>query len=172
MPTTNSSGLGAFDALGDHQAVAALLECCHSSVWAQEIASSRPFTDLEALFDKADAVLAELPESEIYDALSGHPRIGERSESAASTREQSGVSSATEDVLAELRQKNAEYEETFGHVYLVCASGKSGTELLDILRGRLRNDPATERSVLRTELAAINRIRLARLIDSLAGGAA
>ena len=172
MPTTNSSGLGAFDALGDHQAVAALLECCHSAVWAQEIAASRPFTDLEALFDKADAVLAELPESEIDDALSGHPRIGERSESAASTREQSGVSSATEDVLAELRRKNAEYEETFGHVYLVCASGKSGTELLDILRGRLRNDPATERSVLRTELAAINRIRLARLIDALAGGTA
>lgn len=172
MPTTNSSGLGAFDALGDHQAVAALLECCHSAVWAQEIASSRPFADLEALFDKADAVLAELPESEIDDALSGHPRIGERSESAASTREQSGVSSATEDVLAELRRKNAEYEETFGHVYLVCASGKSGTELLDILQGRLRNDPATERSVLRTELAAINRIRLARLIDALAGGTA
>ena len=145
---------------------------CHSAVWAQEIASSRPFADLEALFDKADAVLAELPESEIDDALSGHPRIGERSESAASTREQSGVSSATEDVLAELRRKNAEYEETFGHVYLVCASGKSGTELLDILRGRLRNDPATERSVLRTELAAINRIRLARLIDALAGGTA
>ena len=68
--------------------------------------------------------------------------------------------------------ENAEYEETFGHVYLVCASGKFGTELLDILRGRLRNDPATERSMLRTELAAINRIRLARLIDALAGGTA
>lgn len=172
MPTTNSSGLGAFDALGDRQAVAALLECCHSAMWAEHIAALRPFADLKALFDTADAVLAELPESEIDDALSGHPRIGERTESASSTREQSGVSSAAEDVLAELRQKNAEYEDKFGHVYLVCASGKSGTELLDILRGRLRNDPATERSVLRTELAAINRIRLARLIDALAGGAA
>ncbi|MCD2103883.1 2-oxo-4-hydroxy-4-carboxy-5-ureidoimidazoline decarboxylase [Rhodococcus erythropolis] len=172
MPTTNSSGLGAFDALGDHQAVAALLECCHSAMWAEQIAGSRPFADLKALFDTADAVLAKLPESEIDDALSGHPRIGERTESASSIREQSGVSSATEDIFAELRQKNAEYEDKFGHVYLVCASGKSGTELLDILRGRLRNDPATERSVLRTELAAINRIRLARLIDSLAGGAA
>ncbi|MDV8003830.1 2-oxo-4-hydroxy-4-carboxy-5-ureidoimidazoline decarboxylase [Rhodococcus sp. IEGM 1318] len=172
MPTTNSSGLGAFDALVDRQAVAALLECCHSAMWAEQIAGSRPFADLKALFDTADAVLAKLPESEIDDALSGHPRIGERTESASSIREQSGVSSATEDVLAELRQKNAEYEDKFGHVYLVCASGKSGTELLDILRGRLRNDPATERSVLRTELAAINRIRLARLIDSLAGGAA
>lgn len=141
-------------------------------MWAEQIAGSRPFADLKALFDTADAVLAKLPESEIDDALSGHPRIGERTESASSIREQSGVSSATEDVFAELRQKNAEYEDKFGHVYLVCASGKSGTELLDILRGRLRNDPATERSVLRTELAAINRIRLARLIDSLAGGAA
>lgn len=141
-------------------------------MWAEQIAGSRPFADLKALFDTADAVLAKLPESEIDDALSGHPRIGERTESASSIREQSGVSSATEDIFAELRQKNAEYEDKFGHVYLVCASGKSGTELLDILRGRLRNDPATERSVLRTELAAINRIRLARLIDSLAGGAA
>ena len=66
------------------------------------------------------------------------------------------------DALAE---GNREYENRFGHVYLVCASGRSGEELLDVLRSRLGNDPAYERTVVRTELGSINRLRLQRLLD-------
>lgn len=172
MPTTNSSGLDAFNALGDQQALKALLECCHSEGWAVQVSAARPFTTVDALLDTADSILHGLPESEIDSALSGHPRIGDRTDSVASTREQSGVSGASSDVLATLRTKNKQYEDKFSHVYLVCASGRSATELLGILLDRLENDPATERHVLRTELAAINRIRLTHLIGSLFGDAA
>ena len=179
MPTWNSSGLDAFNALADQSALKALLECCHSSVWASAVAAARPYPNIDALFDTADSVLRGLPESEIDEALAGHPRIGERTDSASSTpassatasstTEQTLVSTASEQVLAQLRIKNAEYEDKFSHVYLVRASGRSGSELLNILLERLENDPVTERSVLRTELAAINRIRLTRLIDALPG---
>ncbi|MCJ0903617.1 2-oxo-4-hydroxy-4-carboxy-5-ureidoimidazoline decarboxylase [Rhodococcus sp. ARC_M6] len=169
MPAWNSSGLDAFNALADQSALKALLECCHSSAWASAVAAARPYPNIDVLFDTADSVLRGLPESEIDKALAGHPRIGERTDSASSTMEQTLVSTASEQVLAQLRIKNAEYEEKFSHVYLVCASGRSGSELLNILLERLENDPATERSVLRTELAAINRIRLTRLIDALPG---
>ncbi|PBC44384.1 OHCU decarboxylase [Rhodococcus sp. ACPA4] len=169
MPTTNSSGLDAFNALADQSVRKALLDCCHSDAWANSLAAARPFASLDALLDSADSVLRDLPESEIDKALAGHPRIGERTENASSSREQAAVSTAGADVLEQLRIKNAEYEDKFSHVYLVCASGRSATELLDILQKRLENDPESERRVLRIELAAINRIRLTRLIDSLSG---
>jgi 2-oxo-4-hydroxy-4-carboxy-5-ureidoimidazoline decarboxylase len=73
------------------------------------------------------------------------------------------VAGADPTVLAALADGNRAYEERFGHVYLVCATGRSAEELLDVLRTRLGNDPATERAVALGELAAINRLRIARL---------
>ena len=67
-------------------------------------------------------------------------------------------------VLARLRELNEAYDEKFGHVYLVFANGRPADELLAILEQRLRNDPATERRVLRMELAKINRSRLQRML--------
>jgi 2-oxo-4-hydroxy-4-carboxy-5-ureidoimidazoline decarboxylase len=72
---------------------------------------------------------------------------------------------AADQVLAALADGNRAYEQRFGHVYLVCADGRPAAELLDVLRARLANDPATERAVLRTELGKINRIRLTRLLE-------
>ena len=70
-----------------------------------------------------------------------------------------------DDVRAALAEGNRAYEERFGHVYLVCATGRSGPELLAVLRSRLRNDPAYERTVVRDELGKINRLRLQRLLE-------
>ena len=81
-----------------------------------------------------------------------------------SRQEQSGVRAGTAAVLEQVAVANAEYEHRFGHVYLVCATGKSADELLAICRSRLRNDPVTEEGVVRTELAKITRIRLGRLL--------
>ena len=78
-----------------------------------------------------------------------------------SRREQAGVTG--DETLAALAAGNREYEARFGHVYLVCASGRSGEELLAVLRSRLDNDPVTERAVVREELGRINRLRLERL---------
>ena len=109
----------------------------------------------------ADA-LAALSETDVDEALAGHPRIGERG-GATSQREQSAVRG--EETLAALAAGNRTYEERFGHVYLVAASGRSGEELLDVLRSRLLNDRDTERRVVRAELGTINRLRLDRLLE-------
>jgi 2-oxo-4-hydroxy-4-carboxy-5-ureidoimidazoline decarboxylase len=138
-----------------------LLEVCSSPRWADAVAGARPYGTAADLFAAADRALAAMSEADLDDALSGHPRIGERADHAASQREQSGVSG--EPTLAALAEGNREYEARFGHVYLVCASGRSGEELLAVLRERLGNDPATERAVVRDELGKINRLRLERL---------
>jgi 2-oxo-4-hydroxy-4-carboxy-5-ureidoimidazoline decarboxylase len=145
----------------------ALLDCCAAPRWAAALTAGRPYGSAVALYDAADTALRELDEAEIDAALAGHPRIGARPDaghSASSGREQSGVSGASAATLAALAEGNREYEARFGQVYLVCADGRSGEELLGILRYRLHNDPATERATVRTELSKINRIRLGRLI--------
>ncbi|MFZ2178198.1 MAG: 2-oxo-4-hydroxy-4-carboxy-5-ureidoimidazoline decarboxylase, partial [Rhodococcus sp. (in: high G+C Gram-positive bacteria)] len=109
-------------------------------------------------------------DAEIDQALSGHPRIGGRADNSSSAREQSAVASADDAVRENLRAGNEEYEKKFGHVYLVCASGRSAQELLAILHERLRNDSLTERRILRRELAAINRLRLEGLLDDYSRG--
>ncbi|WP_157106568.1 2-oxo-4-hydroxy-4-carboxy-5-ureidoimidazoline decarboxylase [Nocardia arthritidis] len=157
-------GIAAFDALSGDAAYRAVLGCCSSPSFARSLVAGRPYPSVEALLDAADEVLAGLPESELDMALAGHPRIGERPHSAASTREQAGVSGAADAVRAALAEGNRAYEERFGHIYLVCASGKSGEELLALLTARLGNDPETERRFVRTELGKINRIRLRALL--------
>lgn len=161
-------GLEDFNALSDRQRMHLLFEVCSSTIWARRVVAGSPFRDAEALYDRADRVLAELPDAEIDAALDGHPRIGasvSAAHSPSSAREQSRVADAGETVKAALAEKNREYEDRFGYVYLVCASGRSADELLAILTDRLDNDPETERRVMRSELAKINRLRLERLLS-------
>ncbi|MCX2929230.1 2-oxo-4-hydroxy-4-carboxy-5-ureidoimidazoline decarboxylase [Mycobacterium sp. CVI_P3] len=158
-------GLEGFNALTERQRMHQLFEVCSSTIWARRVLAGAPFRDAEALYDRADRALAELPDTEIDAALDGHPRIGARPDSPSSAREQAAVATAGDDIRAELAARNAEYEERFGYVYLVCASGRSAEELLAILTERLQNDPLTERRVMRNELGKINRLRLERLVS-------
>ncbi|MFE6920101.1 2-oxo-4-hydroxy-4-carboxy-5-ureidoimidazoline decarboxylase [Nocardia sp. NPDC057663] len=160
--TSEAIGLAGFNALPAAAAEAALLACCSAPRWARAVAAARPYAGTEALLDAADAALAALDDADIDQALAGHPRIGDRPTSAASAREQSGVSGA--EVKAALAAGNRAYEDKFGYLYLVCAAGRGGEELLAVLRARLDNDPSTERQVMRGELAKINRLRLARAV--------
>ncbi|TCK00298.1 2-oxo-4-hydroxy-4-carboxy-5-ureidoimidazoline decarboxylase [Nocardia alba] len=160
--TSDGLSLAGFNDLPAKTAEEALLACCSAPRWARAIVAARPYATTEALLAAADARLVGLDDADIDEALAGHPRIGDRPTSAASAREQAGV--AGEDVRAALAQGNRAYEAKFGHLYLVCAAGRGGEELLAILLTRLNNDPATERQVMRTELAKINRLRLAGLV--------
>ncbi len=166
--TMEGDGLERLNALDRADAEAALLACCSSPAWATAVAGRRPFADAAALFAAADAALEALGEDDVDEALAGHPRIGEREPGPGgrqSRREQSGVEGAQVRTLEAIAEGNRAYENRFGHVYLVRATGRSADELLEILRGRLDNDPATERRIVRQELAAINRIRLTRLLE-------
>lgn len=167
MAELDGLGLAAFNLLPPDEAESTLTACCSSRRWARMVLDGRPYSAAEDVYRVADSALSELAERDIDEALAGHPRIGERpggGHSAWSVQEQAGVANAAHDVHAALADANRAYEQRFGHVYLVCATGKSARELLAILRDRLTNDPATERRVVRSELGKINRIRLERML--------
>jgi 2-oxo-4-hydroxy-4-carboxy-5-ureidoimidazoline decarboxylase len=137
-----------------------LLTVCTAPGWAARVAA-RSCSTLDDLLAAADA---ELTDADLDPAMAGHPRIGDRTAGGRSRHEQSAVAAASDDVLDALAAGNRAYEERFGHVYLVCATGRSAEDLLATLHTRLRNDAATERAVALVELAAINRIRLTQLV--------
>ncbi|NUR84856.1 MAG: 2-oxo-4-hydroxy-4-carboxy-5-ureidoimidazoline decarboxylase [Nonomuraea sp.] len=159
MPNT----LADFNARDPAQAEEELLACCASRAFARAVAARRPYRDLAQLTAAADSAVRALDWPDVLEALSAHPRIGERSSSAWSRQEQSGVEDA---VRADLAAGNRTYEERFGHVYLVCATGLSGTQMLARLRERLDNDEDVERKVVGDELAKITRLRMAKLVGA------
>jgi 2-oxo-4-hydroxy-4-carboxy-5-ureidoimidazoline decarboxylase len=143
--------------------------CVAVGRWARELADGRPYADLPALLTRADELTAGLTDHEIRQALDDHPRIGRRpatdsATAAWSTQEQSGVDSGDTDVAERLVAANAAYEDRFGHLYLVCATGRDATDLLADIAKRMRHDPVTELSVVRTELGKIARLRLEKAV--------
>lgn len=146
------------DVLPADGAEQALLACCAAPRWAREVAAGRPYGTLAAL---QQAAADALTDADLDAAMAGHPRIGDTSAGGASQREQAAVAGSGDDVRAALAAGNRAYEERFGHVYLVCATGRSAQDLLATLHARLGNDPATERAVALGELAEINRLRIA-----------
>jgi 2-oxo-4-hydroxy-4-carboxy-5-ureidoimidazoline decarboxylase len=156
-----------FDAAPAADAAAELMPCCASKRWISSLVSGRPYARLDRLTAASDALLARLDWSELESALAGHPRIGERAASNGrsdgwSRQEQAGVADAEERVRRELAAANRAYEQRFGHVFLICATGLSAETMLGALRSRLRNDPVAEREVVRGELIKIVRLRLAK----------
>lgn len=173
--------LSRFNGLPSAAAREQLLACCRSPVWADRMAAGRPYSSARDAVRQSGAIVAMLTVPELEVALAGHPRIGEQpagpADSAGTGRsagsgqsaewsraEQSGVSAADEATRQALAQFNLEYERRFGHVYLVAASGRSATELLALLRARLRNAAPAEWRVVRVELQKINEIRLVKML--------
>jgi 2-oxo-4-hydroxy-4-carboxy-5-ureidoimidazoline decarboxylase len=159
-----------FNALPGERAERELLSCCAAPAWARAVAAGRPYPDLAAALAAADAASARLSWGGIAQALAAHPRIGERPSGTGlavvwSRREQAGMATAGEETAAALLAANKAYEERFGHVFLVSASGRTPEELLAAARARLGNDPAGERDVVREELRKIARLRLERLLS-------
>jgi 2-oxo-4-hydroxy-4-carboxy-5-ureidoimidazoline decarboxylase len=140
--------------------------CCSSERWVAEVAAGRPYATAEDLLASSDAASAGLAPADLAQALAGHPRIGERRVAdERSRREQAEVLAADAATIQALAEGNEEYERQFGHIYLVCATGRNADDLLALLRERLGNDPDTEWGVVRSELGKINRIRLAGLLE-------
>lgn len=170
-----TSRLTAFNTAAHEELRARLVSCCAAGSWVARVLAGRPYGDEAELYAVSDAATGALDDAGLGEALAGHPRIGDRAPTHASDvsaaragawsrQEQAGVASAEADVLTALAAANAAYERRFGYVYLVCASGRGAAELLDVCRSRLDNDPVTERAVVLSELAKINRLRLERLL--------
>jgi len=119
-----------------------------------------------ALMAAVDAAFAALNWDDIVEAMSEHPRIGDRAvRDGMSAAEQSGAAAASDEVRQGLADGNLAYEQRFGQVFLICASGLSGQEMLDQLRARLDNDEEAERTVVRDELRKITRLRMTKMLS-------
>jgi OHCU decarboxylase len=164
--------LAELNALPADAAAAAFLTCCGSTRWAREMARRRPFRGQAGVHAAADEAWLALDPDDWDEAFRAHPRIGERKAApsqgaraaAWSAQEQSGAASAGDDVAAALAAGNHAYEERFGRIYIVCATGKTADEMLAILRARLANDAATELRAAAAEQAKITQLRLEKLL--------
>src|SRR6266581_489607 len=161
-----SATLGSFNAAPAQDAERAALACCASRTFATAIADGRPYPDAAALLAAVDATFKALSWDDIVEAMSEHPRIGDRAvRGGMSAAEQSGAAAASDEVRQGLADGDLAYEQRFGHIFLICASGLSGEEMLDQLRSRLENDEEAERAVVRDELRKITRLRLTKMLN-------
>jgi 2-oxo-4-hydroxy-4-carboxy-5-ureidoimidazoline decarboxylase len=164
--TSTPPGLTRFNALEEHAAFAALHEACASTAWARRLLAARPYPTVDTLYAASDAAMAELTTADLEEAMAGHPPIGRPKEGdPTSAREQRGMAGASEDLRTEMLELNLAYQDRFGHVFLICATGRTGEQMRDAVRERIGNSPEQEREIVRTELGKINRIRLARLVE-------
>jgi len=131
------------------------------------VAAQGPFLDVDRLFTVADEAMNTITDGEWLEAMKAHPRIGEQGGDAParSAREQSRAMQASPAMLADLAAENRRYDDKFGHVFLIAASGRSAEEILDELRRRMKNDPTAEFEEAKRELRKIARLRLKRLIS-------
>jgi 2-oxo-4-hydroxy-4-carboxy-5-ureidoimidazoline decarboxylase len=172
MGDTGLADVAELDHATGAAAAALLRPCCASTRWAQLLVRGRPHGSLGQLLAASDAAIAVLGWPDICEALTAHPRIGDRAagparESAWSRQEQAAAGATTaapggEVVAAGLRAGNEAYEERFGYVFLVCAAGRPAEQILAALRGRLGHSPEAEQEVVREELRQIARLRLAK----------
>jgi hydroxyisourate hydrolase len=161
------------NALDEESAARTLQRCCGSSRWAQAMVRARPFPSAAAMMDLGDAVWVSLDAADWFEAFAAHPRIGETSSgsgtSALEVVEQSGVRLADADARRRLAEGNGQYEARFGYIFIVCATGKSVEQMLEILEARLKNDPHEELRIAAEEQRQITRLRLGKLLDEETG---
>ncbi|CAM5525326.1 2-oxo-4-hydroxy-4-carboxy-5-ureidoimidazoline decarboxylase [Streptomyces aurantiogriseus] len=164
--TPTPSGLTRLNALEEQAARAELHEVCAAPAWVQRLLDARPYSTTADLYAANDAAMAELTPADLEQAMAGHPPIGRpRPGDPTSAREQRGMAGASDELRAEMLELNLAYQEKFGHVFLICATGRTGEQMRDAVRQRIGNSPEQEREIVRTELGKINRIRLARLVE-------
>jgi OHCU decarboxylase len=158
--------------LHELQAERRLLVCCGSKAWARGVTAGRPYYEFGELLTTSDRVWARLTPDDWREAFSHHPRIGERASITRTTtaerwseREQARARETSDALLDELAEVNAEYEDRFGYVFLICATAKTADQILESARARLHNDPETELRVAAEEQRRITHLRLRKLLD-------
>jgi OHCU decarboxylase len=165
--------LDELNALPQSEAEELFRSACGASSWIIEMARGRPYESVDHLLAKADEAWASTGPDDWYEAFSHHPRIGEHQSAAEqdarakgwSEKEQSQLKGASSNVFDQMSLVNRAYEEKFGFIYIVSAAGKSGDDLLELARERLRNDTDTELRIAAAEQAKITRLRLKKLFE-------
>jgi allantoicase len=165
-------GIEQFNRLSREQALKALFDCCGAKKWAEQMAARMPFASVAQVFETAEETWTELERDDWLEAFRHHPAIGEKQAKAKqsvnarrwSAKEQSASQKGPPETLAALAAANREYQAKFGHVFLICATGKSSKEILRNLQERLSNDSEAELRVAAEEQRKITRLRLEKLL--------
>ncbi len=144
---------------------AALVACCGSTAWVKAMADERPFASLATLKKRAAEIWQRLSTADFDEAFRAHPRIGDQKAGGTPAKEQARVAEASQAVKDELREANRAYEERFGRIYIVCATGKSAEEMLAIAKERMKNDPETELRRAADEQRKITELRLEKMVQ-------
>jgi len=159
------------DATAEAEARELLTACCASARWVERMLAHRPFGSNEQLHAMARQEWFALAPDDWREAFRHHPKIGDRESLRArfpltahlAAAEQGGVSEASDAMLHALAEGNQAYEEKFGHIFIVCATGKSAQEMLALLCERLNNEQQEELLIAAGEQAKITELRLRRL---------
>jgi len=168
-----NSRLTEWNRADDAAAIETIVACCGSRRWAAAMVGRRPFRSVAELSAAADELWREMGEPDLLEAFASHPRIGEQkherssAQSAAwSRQEQSSTDRAPESIMNAIAEGNMLYEQKFGFTYIVCATGKSAEEMLEILKQRLLNERATELHEAAEQQRQITQIRLGKWLAS------
>lgn len=171
MPPAVNTILEDWNRLPQEDAAQTILPCNGSRAWAIGVVNRYPFDTTEQLFAASDEVWRGLSEHDWQQAFDSHPRIGEKHAKAATAKseawsagEQSKAQAETSNAPA-LAESNRKYEEKFGRIFIVCATGKSAAEILAILRKRLGNEPAAELQEAAEQQRQITQLRLRKWLQ-------
>ena len=159
--------------LGESELKEKLLQCCGSFSWVDRMLLSKPFLNPDDLFSKADAAWSKTGEKDWLEAFSHHPKIGDlkslgkkfATTQSLAKNEQGSVNMASPQVLEKLAEGNTLYENKFGFTFIVCATGKSADEMLDLLNERMPHDRTTELNIASTEQHKITKLRLQKILS-------
>ena len=159
--------------LAEDEARQEFSKCCSANRWIEVMVNGRPYSGLEDLVKSALDQWAQMEDADILQAFDGHPKIGDLDSlkqkyyntHAIAADEQSGVQSASDQTIEQLAHYNALYESKFGFIFIVCATGKSVQQMLEMIRQRLNNDRKTEMVIAANEQAKIIAIRINKLIE-------
>jgi allantoicase len=160
--------------LTDDEATKELLQCCGSKRWASATATGRPYDTLEILLATSNDIWWSLDPSDWLEAFRSHPKIGEKKAAGEvsaqsqqwSGQEQSGIDAASNETVSSLAALNEAYEQKFGFIFIVCATGKTSEEMLTALRDRLQHDVDAELPIAAAEQSKITELRLKKLLTS------
>ncbi|HEY6413748.1 MAG TPA: 2-oxo-4-hydroxy-4-carboxy-5-ureidoimidazoline decarboxylase [Edaphobacter sp.] len=166
--------LARWNSLDAESATREILPCCGSQAWAAALTTNRPLANEAELLAASNAIWLSLPETAWQEAFDSHPRIGQKHAQTQATEEslrwssQEQQAALSEDASAKLamEEANHRYEQRFGRIFIVCASGKSASEILSILEARMNNDPQTELHEAAEQQRQITQLRLHRWLES------
>ena len=166
--------LAELNALPRYRAEEEFLKCCGSPAWARSMARRRPFASFDRMLQAASEIWSRLDPADWKEAFRAHPQIGQRQQppcasshaQAWSAREQAGMNRAPAPVANALEEANQEYLAKFGYIFIFCATGKTGQEMLDSVQSRLASTPEDEIRVASQEQDKITILRLRKLLTA------